>query len=628
MEVFNIKNEFLKKLLLACSAVALLGLGSCGGEDAESVEISFCGDSILQAEEECDDGNTNNEDGCSSVCMIEALADETPPVCGDGKLQEGEECDDGNLFANDGCSGTCQEESCGDGVIQLNETCDDGSDNGQVGSCNETCDGQTEYCGDGIKQIGEACDDGNDVNDDECSNSCALPGCGDGILQEGEECDDGNLSNNDNCPNTCQLATCGDGFINLEVEECDDQDNENNNSCANDCKINYCMQAAIDKSPSSYFGNSVAVQGNILAVGAYQDDANGVSESGSVYICEKDLDAQKWIQTKKLSGVNTKEKDYFGNQVAISGNTLVVGVPRDDSKGIDSGSAYVYQKQGKDWKYVNKLYAADNDTPGDRFGQSVAIDGDIIVVGANYDDQDVHSGGSAYIFKKSGSNWVKVQRIVSSEQAGHQFGYSVAVDGSQVIAGAPSNNGGQGAVFVFKKSLNNWQEVQKIVASDGDPSDGFGNSVSMDGNKIAVGARSDKDNGNLSGSAYLFEKSGDNWFQKKKFLAPDGVALDHFGHSVAVSGDTVVVGSPYDDDSLNLWNDRGSVYLFKKSGNSWIPKKLLASNGFAVDRFGYSVAIDQTTIVIGAVTADYDSNDAGFAYILEELNLDNWQEVQ
>jgi len=204
------------------SVFCLLWAAGCGGgKKAE------CGDGVVEGEEECDDGNTSDTDGCTTMCL--------EAYCGDGFVHEGvEECDDGNDIDYDGCTNDCRLPRCGDGILQEGEECDDGNwdDND---ACTNSC--TVAVCGDGVVWFGrEACDDGNDIDDDGCTSDCALPSCGDGIVQAGEECDDGNLSNADDCLTTCLAASCGDGFVQEGVEECDDGNLVDGDWCSAGCQ--------------------------------------------------------------------------------------------------------------------------------------------------------------------------------------------------------------------------------------------------------------------------------------------------------------------------------------------------------------------------------------------------------
>jgi cysteine-rich repeat protein len=222
----------MSSISLAAAACLFLAAGC----DQGTVGAGVCGDGELDPGEECDDGNTVDEDACTASCH--------KARCGDGIVHEGvEECDDGNDIAFDACTTDCRLPRCGDGILQAGEECDDGNaDPGDA--CTNSC--MLARCGDGIVRTGvEACDDGNDVNDDGCTNDCALPSCGDGIVQPGEQCDDGNMSNADDCLNTCLAASCGDGFVQRGVEACDDGDRDDNDACLSDCTPARCGDGVV-----------------------------------------------------------------------------------------------------------------------------------------------------------------------------------------------------------------------------------------------------------------------------------------------------------------------------------------------------------------------------------------------
>ena len=233
------------------------------GCDGSKSDPPVCGDGIVQAGEECDDGNQENRDQCTSFCK--------KAVCGDGITQiDVEECDDGNDRDTDGCPTNCQIAKCGDGFVwNTQELCDDG-DTDNTDQCTNEC--KPAQCGDGYIQDGEACDDGNDLDSDDClanciaarcgdgqlhigveqcddgndvdsdgcRNDCTLPSCGDGIVDAGEECDDGNISETDACLSTCLKARCGDGFVQEGIESCDDGNKDEGDDCRCDCSLARC----------------------------------------------------------------------------------------------------------------------------------------------------------------------------------------------------------------------------------------------------------------------------------------------------------------------------------------------------------------------------------------------------
>lgn len=205
---------------------------------------SFCGDGTKQLGEECDDGNLFNEDGCTNGCRL--------PRCGDGVLQEGEECDDANATSTDGCV-SCELAVCGDGVVWAGqEACDDGND-ADTDGCLPSC--QQARCGDGLVHEGvEECDDGNAVNIDGCLSTCLLPSCGDGFVQNGEACDDGNTVSTDSCI-TCAEAFCGDSVVWKGREACDDGNQDNTDACTNVCALPSCGDGFVQQGEECDDGN-------------------------------------------------------------------------------------------------------------------------------------------------------------------------------------------------------------------------------------------------------------------------------------------------------------------------------------------------------------------------------------
>ncbi|MCP5467665.1 MAG: DUF4215 domain-containing protein [Deltaproteobacteria bacterium] len=491
-------------------------------------------------------------------------------------------------------------------------------------------DPNNPFCSDGILQQDEECDDGNLINGDGCENDCTITvseSCGNGIVDQGEECDDGNDIDNDDCTNACTNPSCGDGIV-QQNEECDDQDNENTNACANDCTINYCMYSSTDKSAEANFGESVAISGNTLVVGADYDDAEGIDRRGSAYVCEKDLNSQKWIQTQKLVASDGNQFDYFGRSVSIYNDYIIIGASNDD-KGEDSGAAYVFKRNGDEWNETQKLVASDGDQY-DYFGHSVSIYNDYIIIGASNDDDKGEDSGAAYVFKRNGDEWNETQKLVASDGDQYDyFGHSVSIYSDYVVIGARWGDNQEintGTAYVFKRTGDEWNETQKLVAPDGAGFDYFGHSVSISGNYIVIGAIEDDDQNLDSGAAYVFKRNGDEWNETQKLVAPDGAEFDYFGHSVSISGNYIVIGARWGD---NQEINTGTAYVFKRNGDEWIQtQKLLASNSNTGDQFGFSVAIDGDIIIVGAPDYDHNNLNDGFGYIFEKSNLDVWQEVQ
>jgi FG-GAP repeat len=419
------------------------------------------------------------------------------------------------------------------------------------------------------------------------------------------------------------------------------------------------------------FGTSVAVSGDTVVVGAPSEDsaASGVngnqaddslSEAGAAYVFTRS--GSNWSQQAYLKASNPDLVDRFGVSVAVSGDTVVVGAPfeRSAASGVNgnqaddslpfAGAAYVFTRSGNTWSQQAYLKASNPDT-NDEFGHSVAVSGDTVVVAA-YGEDSAASGvngsqangldtaGAAYVFNRHGSTWSQQAYLkASNPDAFDFFGWSVAVSGDTVVVGAYGEdsaasgvNGNQanglgsaGAAYVFNRSGSTWSQQAYLKASNPDANDYFGISVAVFGDTVVVGAYGEDSaasgvNGNQAnglgsaGAAYVFNRSGGTWSQQAYLKASNPGFADDFGDSVAVSGDTVVVGAPQEasaasgvngnqaDDSLPV---AGAAYVFTRTGTTWSQQAYLkASNPDAGDRFGTVVAVSDETIVAGAHEED------------------------
>jgi len=322
-----------------------------------------------------------------------------------------------------------------------------------------------------------------------------------------------------------------------------------------------------------------------------------------------------WLQGAKLTATDGAAADHFGASVSISGDYAIVGAACDNDRGADSGSAYIFWWDGTDWIQQAKLTAADGDA-GHWFGNSVSISGDYVIVGARYGDGNFTNTGVAYIFWRNGTGWVQQAKLIATDGVtGDCFAISVSISGDYAIVGAFCDDN-RGSAYIFERDGNGWSQKQKLIAADGDDGDGFGKSVSIDGDKVIVGAYGDDDKGNDSGSAYIFRLLyGTHWVRQQKITAADSALGDSFGRSVSINGDRVIVGAYWDDDR---GIDSGSVYMFRWGGTSWVQQqKLTAADGDTYDWFGFSVSISGDYAVIGVNGKDDLGVDAGLAYVFK-----------
>lgn len=333
-------------------------------------------------------------------------------------------------------------------------------------------------------------------------------------------------------------------------------------------------------------------------------------------------------EDNKLLSSDGAAGDNFGRSVSVNDDVMVVGAIGCDEVGEESGGAYVYRLDGVNWVEEAKLVASDG-MAGDHFGWSVAVDRDVIVVGAPRGEQILGKVSWAYVFRYDGVNWVEEAKLIPGDGAtGSHFGYSVSVKDDVIVVGAYDDDSlseNRGSAYVYRYNGGDWIEEDKIVADDGTTGDFFGRSVSDNKNVVIIGAPGDDDAGSESGSVYIFQYDGVNWIEEGKFIANDGMESDHFGHSVSVNKNVIVVGASgiFSNSGVYL----GSAYVFRYDGTNWIEEaKLTASDGVENDAFSYSVSLDRDTILIGAYGNDDAGNGSGSAYVYRFNGVD-WLEV-
>ncbi|EPG74313.1 FG-GAP repeat protein [Leptospira fainei serovar Hurstbridge str. BUT 6] len=386
-------------------------------------------------------------------------------------------------------------------------------------------------------------------------------------------------------------------------------------------------------------------------------------------------------QQAYLKAPNTSNNDQFGYSLSIDGDTIVAGAPFEDSNttsilqdsnlsaandnGNDTGAAYVFTRSGPKW--IHQAYLkAPNASNSDNFGTSVAIDAETIAVGASGEDSNTtvilngsnlsstndsgNNTGAVYIFIRNGATWTH-QAYLKAPNASNsdQFGAAVAINGDTVVAGSSGedsntttiingsnlsstndNGSNVGAAYVFVRNGSTWTHQAYLKAPNGFNSDSFGNSVTVDGNTIAVGAKMESStttsiiqgtdlsatnqNGSGNGAVYVFVRSGTTWTHQAYLKAPNTSNSDLFGSSVAIKGNTVAVGAPFESSDTNtiiqgpnlgstnnLGSNNGAVYVFERVGTTWNQEAYLkAPNSSNQHAFGGSVGIFGNLIVVGA----------------------------
>ena len=357
-----------------------------------------------------------------------------------------------------------------------------------------------------------------------------------------------------------------------------------------------------------------------------------IDDANAVYPLH--VDPLVWIDTVKLVAGDAQAGDEFGYSVSLSGERALVGANLESSVAANAGAAYVFER-GSNFLWTQVKITASDGAADDNFGYSVSLDGDWAVVGAK--DHDGLAGldsGAVYAYQRdSNGQWIEKQKLVPGDsEAGDNWGYAVAVAGTQLLVGAPGDDdkgSGSGSVYVFALDATDvWVEKQKLTAADGVGGDTFGSAVAIGHGRAIVGSKLDDDLGVSSGSAYIFARDPFGvWVERQKLLPSDGAAGEAFGYAVGLSQGHAIVGARYDAD---LGTSSGSAYVFEVDGNGqWSEAtKLLASDGEAFDHFGQTVAIEGDRAVVGAYADDDKGSASGSAYVFARDNSGQWSESQ
>ncbi|WP_437635726.1 cadherin-like beta sandwich domain-containing protein [Sorangium sp. So ce854] len=421
------------------------------------------------------------------------------------------------------------------------------------------------------------------------------------------------------------------------------------------------------------FGYAVALDGDTLVVSALReasaatgvdgDQTDNSKSCGAVYVFARSGDA--WVQQAYLKPSTSDRDDQFGYSLALSGDTLAVAAPREDSSATgvngnqgsnaapNAGAVYIFTRAGATWSQQAYLKASNTDAQ-DLFGHSVSLDGDTLVVGAPNEDSSAtgvngahannsaSQAGAAYVFTRSGATWAQQAYLKASNTGtGDQFGASVSLyrdtlavgaageaSGATGVSGAQGDNTapGSGAVYVFTRSGTAWSQQAYLKASNAEAGDAFGAAVSLDDDFLAVGATGEasgatgvngaqEDNAALgSGAVYVFVRGGAAWTQQAYLKASNAEAGDAFGATVSIDDDFLAVGAPGEDSGAAGWGGvesdngapgSGAAYLFERSGGAWVQASYIkAENSGASDAFGARLSLSGTTLVVAAAGED------------------------
>jgi FG-GAP repeat len=344
------------------------------------------------------------------------------------------------------------------------------------------------------------------------------------------------------------------------------------------------------------FGRVVAISDDVAVVRApNQNDFYGDEGAADVY--GRDANGN-WVWKQELS-------DNFGGPVAIEGNTLVIGAPAQAfGDNHSQGAAYIYEKSGDNWIEQAELADLLEGTADDSLGTSVAISGDTVIVGAPGINGDI---GGAFVYVRSGTTWTRQAKLTATgASVGDYVGVTVALRGNTALIGAPAYSGRTfPAVYVFQRSGSSWVEKKKLVNSDGVAGDEFGGSLALFGNAILIGSEQHRVGANFGqGRVYIY--SGSAWDTESTIDSPAGIPSGHFGASIAVDGNRLVVGEA----------GQNSAHLFYSDHGIWSLQSSLID--VAGSYFGGAVAASNGIVLVGAEFEGNGSNHGGRAHIFQD----------
>ena len=382
------------------------------------------------------------------------------------------------------------------------------------------------------------------------------------------------------------------------------------------------------------FGWSVDLDGSQLIVGTNIVQSPYFPEGKAYLFSRNSGGAEAWGEAKAFTASDGLDMDLFGYSVSVDGDTALVGASWEDSDGIDTGAAHLFDRDeggAGAWGELKRLVASDGPLSY-RFGNAVSLDGDIALVGAPGSSVAASYSGAVYVFGRDQggpNNWGEAARILPSDpQEAAWFGFSVALDGDLAVIGAITDDGPGircGAAYVFYRNggaPGTWQEIKKLTASDAADQDEFGISVAASGDLVIVGADWKHEAGVAVGAAYVFGRNQgglDNWGLIKKLSAADAASGDAFGISVSISNECALVGAPGADGAVGTVPVLGAVYVFRRNlggADAWgVVGKVIPSDAGESAQFGQSTSLAGDLFAVGAPVKPGGGTYRGAVYV-------------
>jgi hypothetical protein len=357
------------------------------------------------------------------------------------------------------------------------------------------------------------------------------------------------------------------------------------------------------------FGWAVSLQGDVAVVGA---PAFGSANKGATFVYRRRSSLAWELEASLVPAAGLSYDDNLGRAVCLDGDSIITGASGDSDFGVASGAAYVFRWDGSSWTEEVKLVASDAGK-GDYFGRAVGLSGDLAVVGTDYFLGGKQEPGAAYIFRRLGSLWSEEAKLTpAGGGATTVFGSTAACDGDRVVISAPGTDDSNGAVYVYHFDGSSWNLESELTLAIPSPRARFGTSLALQGDTLVVGSPDDRDdNGVLCGSATIFHRTASSWLQIAK-LTPRDPKDDQRFAQVSLSGDTIVVGALGDKPA-------GKAYVFRRSGSQWYQQMtLVPRDAVKDDLFGWAVGVSGDFALVSSLGADQGSlKDVGAAYLFD-----------
>lgn len=364
--------------------------------------------------------------------------------------------------------------------------------------------------------------------------------------------------------------------------------------------------------PKDFFGKSVCLDADRLVVGAF---AATTERPGSAHVFER-VDG-RWKQAAKLLPSDGGAGDQFGNSVGISGDYLVVGSEfNDNGAGSNAGAAYLFERIGGVWTEVQKLQP-DDAKQSQHFGEYVAIEGPVAVIGCRFDATRGNNSGAAYVFERLGGQWTQTAKLIGSAARKNDLSAdTLAIDGGRILMSSYRSDASgphSGSAYLFEKVGGVWTETAHLAATDG--AGELSRGVAIDGDRAVLGARLESTNGTAAGAGYVFERWNGAWIQTAKLVPSTARAYDWVGEAVAVAGDRIVLSGHHHD---LIGSNSGVAYVYELRNGEWVETKTLQTSlASPNDEFSFALSLSGPDLV---GTAPFESGNVGaaFAFTFQE----------